>query len=68
MREMGRLPSNDMRFILWPNTRTSVASYKSPKATDFDDPHGDWCHLDDDWGYGVHAHVIGSMQSTIYEW
>lgn len=63
---MGRLPSNDVRIVFWPNTRRSVAGYKTPKATDFDDPLRDWSHLDNDWRH--RAYAMRTMQSTMHKW
>ena len=51
VRWTGRLPRNDLGFVIRPNTGRSVAGYKPIEATDFCGPHRKLYHLDRNQGY-----------------
>lgn len=46
-----RLPRNDLRLMIRPNTGTSVACYKSVEAADLHGPRGNLHHADRNQGY-----------------
>jgi hypothetical protein len=51
LRRTRRLPRNNLRLMIRPNTRTSVACYKAVEAAYFDGPHRSLHHVDNNQGY-----------------
>lgn len=51
LRRTRRLPRNNLRLLLRPNTRTSVACYKAIEAAYFQGPHWSLHHIDNNKGY-----------------
>jgi hypothetical protein len=50
MRMTGWLPRNNLRLVIRPNTRASVAGYKAVEAAYFQGPQGKVHHVDDNQG------------------